>query len=38
MEKFYKNKNEKEENVKVFYIEIEHGELSDFERDLKIEF
>ncbi len=38
MDKFYKNKNEKEDNVKVFYIEIEHGELSDFERDLKIEF
>ena len=38
MEKFYKGKNDKEENVKVFYIKIEHGELSDFERDMKIEF
>lgn len=38
MDKFYKTKNEKEENVKVFYIEIEHGELSDFDRDLKIKF
>lgn len=38
MDKFYKNKNEKDENVKIFFIEIEYGVLSDFERDLKIEF
>ena len=38
MDKFYKNKNETDENVKIFFIEIEYGVLSDFERDLKIEF
>lgn len=38
MDKFYKRKNEKEEDVRIFYIQIEHGELSDFERDMRIEF
>lgn len=38
VDKFYKSKNEKKEDVRVFYIQIEHGTLSDFERDIKIEF
>lgn len=38
MDKFYRNKNEEKEEVQVFYIDIEHGVLSDFERDIKIEF
>lgn len=38
MDKFYKRKNDKEEDVRIFYIQIEHGELSDFERDMRIEF
>ncbi|HIZ88884.1 MAG: pyridoxamine 5'-phosphate oxidase family protein [Mucispirillum sp.] len=38
MDKFYKRKNEKEEDVRIFYIQIEHGELSDFEQDMRIEF
>ena len=38
MDKFYKKKTEKEEDVRIFYIKIEHGELSDFERDMHIDF
>lgn len=38
MDKFYKRKNDKEEDVRIFYIQIEHGELSDFERDMHIDF
>lgn len=38
MDKFYKKKTEKEEDVIIFYIKIEHGELSDFERDMHIDF
>ncbi|MDY5050212.1 MAG: pyridoxamine 5'-phosphate oxidase family protein [Candidatus Mucispirillum faecigallinarum] len=38
MDKFYKRKHDKEEDVRIFYIQIEHGELSDFERDMCIEF
>lgn len=38
MDRFYKGKHETDENVKIFYIAIEKGVLSDFERDLRIEF
>lgn len=37
-DKFYKNKMKQKKNVKVFYIEIDNGVLSDLERDLKIKF
>lgn len=38
MEKFYKKKNQDDSEVEVFYIEIERGTLSDYDRGSTIEF
>ena len=37
MEKFYKNKSQDDSEVRVFYIDIERGILSDSDRDFDIE-
>lgn len=38
MERFYKKKNQGDDEVEVFYIDIERGVLADSDRDYKIEF
>lgn len=38
METFYRYKHEQDENVRVFYVDIETGTLSDFKGDLNIYF
>ena len=38
MEKFYKNKSQDDSEVRVFYIDIERGILSDSDSGFKVEF